>query len=295
MRFEIERVTPQIAAEWLARPWARQRTVSAQVVAKYARAMAEGRWQEPSLDPIGFTTDGKLANGQHRLHAIIKSAWEGDMLIAYDVPEDNFLIHDTGRHRLAAQFVHLPNAKVIAQMARLVLWYDQRHPASLRGGGTVFDNDEVLAYIDDHADALVASARDADHVRKALGLPNGIHGTVLYIARRAGADPDRIAEWLDGLATGAGLGRSDPRLTLRNRVIKDLVTRRDQVALWYLVVRAFNAFMEGRPAGHLAYDPADPIPVIKFSAHQRTARSTVRGNQQPVAAYVAQSASGKAN
>jgi len=273
MHFEIVRVDAEVAASWLAKPWARQRSLSAQVTRKYARSMAAGRWEEPSLDPIGFTVDGLLANGQHRLSAVIEAGWSGDMLIAYDVPEENFLVHDTGRHRLAAQFVRLPHAKVIASMARLILWYDERHPASPRGGGTLFDNDEILAFVDDSAntDLLVECARDAENVKKNTGLPPSVHGAVLFIARRGGADADRVASWVDGLQSGAGLEVNDPRLALRNKLARQTTIRRDQVVMWYLVVRAFNAHMAGRTLGSLLGHTDGPIPVIKFTRYQRTA------------------------
>jgi len=105
MDFDIVRVTPAVAAQWLAKPWVRQRTPSPAVVRKYARAMSEGRWEEPSLDPIGFTPTGVLGNGQHRLQAVIDAGWSGDMLIAYNVPEENFLVVDTGRKRTAGPVV----------------------------------------------------------------------------------------------------------------------------------------------------------------------------------------------
>lgn len=289
MRFEVVKVTPRVASEWLARPWTRQRSLSQPVVAKYARAMTDGRWEEPSLDPIGFTPDGELANGQHRLSAVIKAGWVGDMLIAFDVPAENFLVHDTGRRRIASQFVRIPRAKVVAAIARLVLWYDNSHPAPPRGPAASFDNDELLAFIDANEDDLLTAATSAEQVAKKTGIPGSVHGAILFIAARGEMDPDRIASWVDGLASGAGLSVGDPRLALRERIARVPAIRRDQVALWYLITRAFNAYMHGRDISKLNGDTSGPTPVVKIKPYSKSTRNVPGPVPQVV---IAASASG---
>src|SRR5262245_13129516 len=111
--YEVISMNPTLAADWLARPWERQRRVSQAAVDRYAQAMTEGRWMEPSLDPIALTPDGRLLNGQHRLSAVIAADWSGDMLVARDVDPALFGVIDTGRRRLAGQFVLAPQADAV--------------------------------------------------------------------------------------------------------------------------------------------------------------------------------------
>lgn len=275
MRLEIEHISPQRAVEFLARPWSKQRRISNAFVRKYARAMTEGRWVEPSLDPIAFNMDGELSNGQHRLYAVIEAGWEGDMLVAYDAPDEAFLVHDTGRHRLAAQFIHLPAAKAIASAARMVLWYDQRHPL-WPNGATAFDNDEILDFVAANEELFKAVATAAQAAQKAAYIPAGAHGAVLFIAARGGIDWTVIEQWNEGIVTGSNLANDDPRLRLRNRLIRDMPIRHDKNAVWSMVCRAFNAFTEGRPLGALSMSYHERPPVVKFTPHQRTARSAPR-------------------
>lgn len=269
MRFEVEHVTPEVAAQWLAKPWGRQRTISDSVVLRYARAMQEGRWVEPSTESIGFTAEGELGNGQHRLLAVIRSGWEGDMLVAYDVPIENFLVMDTGRKRQATQFVRLANASVVTAAARIVLWYDLAHPKPLGGGSaTGFDNDEVLEYIDAHAEALCEAARLGRSVYVHTDISASIHSGVLFIAARDGVE---IEDWVTGLETGAGLRPGDPRLALREWALKHKNASRGEQ--WQAIVHAFNAYLHGRTLTRIQRSvEGTPLPVIQtVGPYQRKA------------------------
>src|SRR6185436_2723730 len=70
--------------------------------------------------------------------------------------------------------------------------------------------------------------------------------------------------FVEGVGTGANLAEDDPRLLLRTRMLgpRSLATKRDGAAVWMLTVRAFNAFMQGRPMANLLYDANDRPPRI---------------------------------
>lgn len=288
MRHEVITVTPELAAEWLARPSTRQRTLSRNVVHGYGRAMAEGRWHEPSTDPIAFTSNGELLNGQHRLTALIRMGVTLEMLVAYDVPEELFDVIDTGRRRQAAQFIRAPHATALASAARMILWYDKRrlvdpkHPMQPTGPTAVgFDNDELLEVIEGPlADILTESVRDATRAVRWCGIPPSVHATVLTIARREGADPAMIDGWLYGLIEGVGLGMDDPRRRLRQRLTdqaNSIHLRRSVPAVWMLTVRAFNAYMQQRPVKMLKYEAEDAAPAIDLTG---TTANQERVNRQ---------------
>lgn len=283
MRHEVVTVTPEVASEWLGRPLAQQRTISRNDVAKYERAMREGRWREPSLDPIAFTEEGLLLNGQHRLAALIKAGMSIEMLIVHDVPGDLFPTIDTGRRRQASQFVRLPNATALASTTRLVLWYhkrrmaDPRHPMSPVGPSAVgFDTDEILAFIEgEWGETLQASVHEARMAARYSGVPTSVMGAVLVIARMEGADPLLLEEWIQGLTEGIGLTEDDPRRRLRQRLLDTSSSahiRRSVVAVWMLTVRAFNAWMQGRPVKTLKYEAGDAPPAIDLTGASRSER-----------------------
>lgn len=279
--FTVVTMTPDLASSWLAKPWTRRRRVSLVTVLKYATAMREGRWREPSLDPIALTPEGQLLNGHHRLNAVIEAGWTGDMLVALDVDPEVFSVIDTGRARAASQFVQAPSANAVTSSARLVLWYNERWPAHPRGRALTFDNDRLLAYIDEHGEPLAQAVRDASIVQRQSGLPAKPSAAVIYIARELRIVPEeRIESWLAGVATGAYLAPDDPRLQLRNRLRSEPArTRSDSAAMWGLTVRAFNAYIQGRSLAKLVWDPNDSPPRIETrqSERERNRREAKRG------------------
>lgn len=66
-------------------------------VQEYADDMANGRW-ENNGETIVFRKDGTLADGQHRLMAIVESGATVEMLVVYDVDNDIWF-YDGGKNR----------------------------------------------------------------------------------------------------------------------------------------------------------------------------------------------------
>jgi hypothetical protein len=72
MRTVMTYVTPQMASAWLAKNNEGNRSVRQADVNLLASEILSGGY-EPTHQGIGFYDDGTLADGQHRLHAIVKS------------------------------------------------------------------------------------------------------------------------------------------------------------------------------------------------------------------------------
>ena len=90
-------ITPDIAKEWLKKN-TQNRNVSQNKVNSYATDMASGNWREHHQG-IAFYTDGALADGQHRLLAIIKSCASVVMMVTFDVPRESAIGIDVHRAR----------------------------------------------------------------------------------------------------------------------------------------------------------------------------------------------------
>ena len=90
-------ITPEIAKEWLKQN-TKNRNVSNQKVNSYATDMANGNWHEHHQG-IAFYSDGVVADGQHRLLAIVKSGVSVPMMVTFDVPRESAIGIDTHRAR----------------------------------------------------------------------------------------------------------------------------------------------------------------------------------------------------
>ena len=89
MEFKVIDVTPELATAWLTQNKS-NRTLSPNRVAQYARDMALGEWQLNG-ECISFDEDGKLKDGQHRLHGVVKANTTVKMGVLTNIPRDTTL------------------------------------------------------------------------------------------------------------------------------------------------------------------------------------------------------------
>lgn len=70
----FEKITPEVARNLLNINDENNRKVNPRVVASYANQMVKGLWHEDSGETIKISQSGKIIDGQHRLHAIVKAS-----------------------------------------------------------------------------------------------------------------------------------------------------------------------------------------------------------------------------
>lgn len=95
----IEVITPDMAKEYLTRNIVNRKPNMGQV-AYYARMMSEGKWMLNG-ESIVFDNKGNLADGQHRLMAIIQSNVAIQSVIVRNVDCESFSTIDQGKARSA--------------------------------------------------------------------------------------------------------------------------------------------------------------------------------------------------
>lgn len=96
------KVTSAIAQEWLDTVNVSNRNWSHHLVKKYASDMKAGKWRDTHQNVIAFYKDGTLADGQHRLMAIVRSGVPVDMFVASGLSQDDGGMIDQGRPRSVA-------------------------------------------------------------------------------------------------------------------------------------------------------------------------------------------------
>ena len=88
MRTLIVRVTPAQAKSWLASNNVLNRNLRHRLIDKYASDMKAGNWHI-SHQGIAFYEDGSLADGQHRLAAVIRANIDISFLVTFDIPKES--------------------------------------------------------------------------------------------------------------------------------------------------------------------------------------------------------------
>lgn len=113
-------VTPEMAKQWLKKNTFNRR-VKPQIVNQYAKMMNAGEWGD-CIDPICFSKEDILLNGQHRLLAIVKSGESIKFNVYKDVEKSSYM--DSGIKRSAADNCNLvydiPNDTRLFAIIKLV-------------------------------------------------------------------------------------------------------------------------------------------------------------------------------
>jgi hypothetical protein len=108
MNTSLTFVTPKIAAQLLFNNEA-NRNLRNRVVDKYARDMLDGNWKT-THQGIAIYSDGNIADGQHRLSAIIQSGVSVHMLITTGMNKDASEGIDTNAPRSISDVIRLSGA-----------------------------------------------------------------------------------------------------------------------------------------------------------------------------------------
>lgn len=210
MKTELETITPAIAAMYLKKNTS-NRTMRDKNVAFLANEITAGRWQVTNQG-IAFTADGTLADGQHRLEAVVRSGGTIQCLVTRGLPAEAVSAIDVGSKRSVGDYLHLhhgiENANAMAASARMIVSIFFGHqniqpPAAVIK--MVIDN-----YGNDISAAIAAGRAFKPAASAMIFAP-------LALARHRHAE--RIDSFLNGLATGEKLKVGDPAHTMREWLI----------------------------------------------------------------------------
>ena len=118
-------LTPELAKQYLDRNYSENRDVRPSNVLKLATDILSGRWNEALSyvqDPIIFTDEDIMINGQHRCLAVIKANKAVNVWVQYGVHDPDkklFKALDSGCVRQAKDFLDGPNKNSCAAAAKV--------------------------------------------------------------------------------------------------------------------------------------------------------------------------------
>jgi hypothetical protein len=243
MELVMEKVTPTKAEGWLNKNKS-NRKLRDGVVERYAEDMRNGQWTTCPV-PICFYNDGDVADGQHRLWAIVESGCPQTFPVARGLTRADGLNIDTGLNRSIVD-----NARISGQDAGLsnqLLSVARAIAEGERGGAKPLSNAQRLALVESHRDAAKWACANGP---KGRWVNNAI--TVGAVARAwyVEKDHERLRRFCDVLGSGFSDGESESAaIAIRNYLVnKGTVTT--SAGLWrdtFLKVQnAIRYFMLGK-------------------------------------------------
>lgn len=253
MKLQVMIVTPAAAKKWLERNVSNRR-LRAAVAATYAADMVAGKWERKPV-AICFTEDGKLANGQHTLTAIVDSGVSQELLVATEVPAKSVAFMDLGLRRTigdVAKFFDTELTSARGAVARVIR-------AGPRDAARSLSFSELLEIYQEHQQAIEFVMPKASH--KA-----GVNSISLAICARASytQDNQRILEFLDVVATGNIESKADTAaLKFRDfaQSLRSASTQETRVETYRKCQNALEHFLLRSPITKLyGNDNVFPIP-----------------------------------
>jgi hypothetical protein len=262
-------VTPVIAAAMLASN-THNRKMGAAVVERYATMMKAGQWRCTMADPITFDNQGVLQDGQHRLQAVVRSQVSVEFWVASGADPEDFHVIGTGRRRSVADVLSIAgytNVNVRAAAARSVLSYE-RIPGKVWAVASsgITDIDVSEEAVKPEYDAVIpylhAVRRHTHLITPSAVVTHSV--LVLKYSER----PNDLDDFVEHLASGAGLDYGNPILTLRNwymgdnsRIKSGSWTAQRRIAIH---TRAWNAWVTGEQLKQLKFNQQNlPMPGVK--------------------------------
>lgn len=259
----IETINPKMAVELTKNKLPEQRNLRPGNVSQLASEMNRGAFRL-SCDAICLVK-GRLANGQHRLEAVIRSGKSAPFIILRTNDEEIYKITDAGRPRSVGDgLVGTSHASLIASAARLVLAYDfgiighsgynmnTKEKSITRSG--IFD------YIQQNREKLAEQSKFVF----SLYLKTGVVGTTittafLHIASRL--DEEKARAFIANVYLGESI---DASKDFRDRMIKHSNTRSRlrQAHVFGLLIKAWNSYKNGTRPGLLQFKDTEEFPEI---------------------------------
>lgn len=240
---QVEKVTPEIAEEWLGKNQ-HNRNIRTTIVSAYARDMAAGRWRL-SGEAVKFANTGELLDGQHRLHAVLESGAAVELLVVRGVDPAAQEVMDSGTARTAADALRLRGVSsypVLASAARLCILIEAgRSPDA---GGVKVTTPEILDFTESHPDLLPA-VELASQYRNHIDVPLSVLAYAVW--RLSTVNVEACNEFVHKVAEKTYLAKGDPVLALINRLTEirrngRIAARSDYLSL---IFRAWNHWRSG--------------------------------------------------
>jgi len=248
------------------------RIVSDLLVTKYAIAMLEDEWVDIGV-PIIFDEQGRLADGQHRLQAIVESETAQRFSVVKGVDYASLLLAvDFGRKRSVADVLrivsedpddsrHFKYSQSLPATAKAVMLMQSiGDPNPNQAVARTMSERVVLEFIFQNQAPLEQACRRTARVKYHVPLiASALSAGFFLFNELSEEDADTFVEELCAPTSTDG----NPAWVLQSQVLKDRNLRNpsfsadQRLGLAYLI-KAWNAFRSGRMVSRLSYRAFGP-------------------------------------
>lgn len=244
MYSRVETITPDIAADYLTKNKV-NRSLKLHAIRNYARDMANGDWQ---LSPqgISFYENGNLADGQNRLHAVIRAGVPVDFYVTYGVPNES-TIQDRGVSRSTTDVFKMGG---------------KSNPATSTAGIAIVNTLFIMAnlphisdsirvsFVNENEATLANAVRFTQNGGKNVVGRKAAVGAAVFCALYSGVDSNAIENFCQVLNTGFQNDfQESAAIVVRNFITKEYTgnTNGSKWELFHMTLNAIKDFSRRNP------------------------------------------------
>jgi hypothetical protein len=252
-------VDGETAKTWL-RYNTHNRNFSERTCAGYVRDILAEDWPFTG-DPIRWSEDWTLLDGQHRLEAIARTDIAQNMMVVTGLGEHTQRYMDGGRKRTAQDQLaidKIANYGTVASIARMmILWnpkglWDNANGCQIVGNKRPTTVPEILSFVHENP-AIHRAASEAIRVQRLhIGTKASAVGAAYFRASTLDYENSvfETAQFFHKLGTGEDLSKGNPILAFRRSVERARTGDRSaggnaQVPLLFKIIRTWNAVRAG--------------------------------------------------
>lgn len=242
MHYEMMTVTPELAQRWLDTKNTRNRNISSRKVEAYADDMRSGRWHATHQNAIAFYKDGNLADGQHRLSAIVKSGASVEFIVWFGLDDKAAYGIDAHKMRATQDQIKIAGGcdwitKDVVACARVMMVKDK--------GVKLVTPQQIADFCEKHREAITFAH---SNLPKCVSVSAPIRAAVA--AAFYYEDKDLLSDWCSIIASGVGaIPLSKTVLVLRERIIREALGGGNTIVrqgLNKMAMRSIQAYCSGQ-------------------------------------------------
>lgn len=250
-----ETITPEVAVEYLSTT-IRNRPIKKPVVRRLVGAIERGEWVFNG-ETIKFDVDGHLIDGQHRLEAVKQSEKPIRTLVVRNATDEAQDTVDTGTRRTLLDALRMRGEKNAAALSAGIAWLHRLQigeSGAYQASGHYPTIQQGLALLDENP-GLRDCMSMAYRVYVGAKIPQSVALAMYY--HLSFIDEQDADVFFEHVATGVGLDEGHPILVLRTTTSRLAEGRPKPPQIYFaaLVIKAWNAFKEGRTIQRLTWSP----------------------------------------
>ena len=247
MHSQVVIVTPEMAKQWLDQNTF-NRPISHGRVSRYASDMANGYWKL-NHQGIGFDNQGVLADGQHRLKAVIQCGKSIKMMVTWGVDRQGIdelrprTSHDVIKFGKLSDWVTKRHLEIASHMKR---FFD-----SSNSSNAMFSTSDQLEFAEKHKDAICFSQSLFTTNRR--GISTALVRAVIAVSYYR-HEKRKLEDFVDKLYSGVVNGTKESSVVRAREMLLDGRSQTGSVERLKTVkklCRAVDAFCNNQPLSKL--------------------------------------------